>query len=1139
MNKETILIADDAEINRAILRSLFEGEYNLLEAENGEQAMMLLNQYQESIAAVLLDLVMPGKNGYEILEEMRQAEMLYHFPVVVITAEDSKDNRVKVFEMGASDIIAKPFEPEIVKSRVNNVIELGRYRRSLEAMVEEQSMRAREANATVIDMLSSVIEYRSLESGQHIRRIRLFTKILLEDVGKNYQEYDLDERKIRLITDASSMHDIGKIAIPDSILNKPGKLTDEEFEVMKTHTLKGCEILSQLDRFPDKEYLQYAYQICRYHHERWDGRGYPEGLKGSSIPICAQVVAIADCYDALTTDRVYKRAIPPTQAFSMILNGECGEFSPRLLECFKNVREPFAQLSEQYADGLSAEIHRSTAPAPENGLFNAEESTLEQSQLKYFALLRYLDATVMEVDLNTGVYHVVYQQDQDFSALRTGGSFEETIRNFALAEVHPDDRPEMLRLVGGYIQELFDEGLTWRERKYRILDRETDRYIWCRASLLRINLENPRQRRVLIVWRKEDVQPSSDDCNKKEVKNDTVVNKLLGGVLKCRCDQNFTLLQASRSLMNLVGYSEREIEDKFQNKMIELIYHADRERVSSQFREQRASGKMIELEYRLKARDGSIVWTSDRRIITEEDGIEVTCGVLLDITQSRQAEEELRLSLERHNIIMDQTNDIIFEWDIIKDELYLSSNWKKQYGYLPITKKLRSQIPRVSHLHPDDMPVFEELMAGMAVGVQYKEADFRIADAQGRYRWRRVRATAQFDLDGRPFKSIGVILDIDAQKRASEELEERVSRDALTGLYNKAAALKRVEAYLSDCRQRDISAMMVLDVDDFKLINDTFGHMFGDAVLMEISTAVAGLFRGQDTVARIGGDEFLIFMPNVSREEVAKQRAMDIIQALQRLTEENPNHINFSCSIGLAFAAGSQMNFQKLFGHADRALYRAKAAGKNQYMCYREEMEIEPIGTISESVGRTEIESNLTDKWNLPNLIIHAFDILYDAADFEQAVNSILAIIGETFKVDRIYIFESQKNGMYSDNTFEWCAEGIKPQIEVLQNIPYLDRRHDYRDNFGSDGLFYCPNVRKLPGWERQLLEQQGILSTLQFAIREDDIFHGFVGFDDCKVRRLWTGEQIEALTFLGKLLSVFLLKNRAQGALSGSNKNL
>lgn len=358
--KETILIADDGEINRAILRNLFEDDYNLLEAENGEQALILLRQYRERIAAVLLDLVMPEKDGYEVLREMGEDKRLYHAPVIVITADDSLGSRARVFRLGASDVITKPFDPDEVKNRVKNITELGRYRRQLETMVAEQSARAREANAAIIDMLSSVIEYRSLESGQHIRRIRMFTRILLEDVAENYQVYNLDARKIQLITDASSLHDIGKIAIPDSILNKPGRLTSDEFEIMKAHTLKGCELLSDLDRLRDQEYFEYAYQICRYHHERWDGRGYPDGLKGDSIPICAQVVAIADCYDALTTDRIYKKAIAPSQAFSMILNGECGKFSPRLLECFKNVRDRFARLSAEYADHLPGKVK--TAP---------------------------------------------------------------------------------------------------------------------------------------------------------------------------------------------------------------------------------------------------------------------------------------------------------------------------------------------------------------------------------------------------------------------------------------------------------------------------------------------------------------------------------------------------------------------------------------------------------------------------------------------------------------------------------------------------------------------------------------------------------------------------------------------------------
>lgn len=968
--QETILIADDAEINRVMLRGLFEGEYNLLEAENGEQALMLLKQYSETITAVLLDLIMPEKNGYEVLEGMQAAEQLVRVPVIVITADDSADSKVQVFKLGASDIITKPFEPNVVLSRVKNIIELNRYRRHLEALVEEHTIRANESNAALIDMLSSVIEYRSLESGQHIRRIRMFTKILLEDVAKNYLEYNLNKRNILLITAASSMHDIGKIAIPDSILNKPGALTPEEFEVMKTHTVKGCEILAGLDRLQEPEYLQYAYNICRYHHERWDGNGYPDGLKGNSIPICAQVVAIGDCYDALTTDRMYKKAISPARAFSMILNGECGAFSPKLLECFKNVREPFALLSAELADGLTSMTKLEKSGLDSAPVWEITENTQEQGQLKYFALLRYLDSTVVEVDWSTGVYHLVYLSDPDFAALRSGGTFEETVRLFAERAVHPDDRREMLTLLEGYMDQLFDEGLTRRERRYRILNHETNTYVWCRAYLLRVDLDNPRRRRMLLVWRKEMEQELIPGLERKRCAESNqcavVVNQLLGGIQKCRNDKYYTLLQVNRGLVDLLGYSEREIAEKFQNRYMEMVFPADREKMVSQFRAQCNGGKVLELEYRLVARDGHIVWVSDRCMLAKEEGEEVLYCILLDVTRSHRAEDELRLSLERHSIIMKQTNDIIFEWDIRSDRLHYSSQWEGQYGYTPITENVRMMIPKMSHIHPDDMPEFVGLMDAMAAGTAYQEAEFRIADAKGIYRWRKVRATAQFDAEGRPFKAVGVIVDIDSQKQASAELEERATRDALTKLYNKTSAQERVENYLSSCGKKELSALMVLDVDDFKQFNDRYGHMFGDMVLVKTASRISSFFRSDDTVARIGGDEYMVFMPNVRRKDIVEQRAAEMIRVLNDLLQEELGDVAFSCSIGFALSRGGDVRYKELFNRADRALYRAKAMGKNQYKGYHEEMEDSPIGALADDVQcrRTQIEFNELEQWN-------------------------------------------------------------------------------------------------------------------------------------------------------------------------------
>ncbi len=353
MNRDTLLIVDDMEINRAVLRSLFEEQYDIIEAENGEQALALLRKHHGSLAAVLLDLVMPVKDGYQVMAEMAKSRRLSKVPVIVITSEDSSENEVRAFDLGASDIIMKPFEPHVVKRRVQNAAELNRHRLHLEEMVEEQARKLRDSREILMDALSSVIEHRSVETGQHVLRIRMFTKVLLEDVMKHYPEYELNERVITIIASAAALHDIGKISIPDAILNKPGRLTKEEFDLMKTHTEQGCEILSGLDRMDDKEYLRYAFLICRHHHERWDGSGYPDGLKGDGIPICAQAVGIADAYDALTTDRVYKKAIAPDEAFDMILHGECGAFSPKLLECFAHVRARFSELSKKYADGHS------------------------------------------------------------------------------------------------------------------------------------------------------------------------------------------------------------------------------------------------------------------------------------------------------------------------------------------------------------------------------------------------------------------------------------------------------------------------------------------------------------------------------------------------------------------------------------------------------------------------------------------------------------------------------------------------------------------------------------------------------------------------------------------------------------------
>lgn len=349
--RNVILIVDDMEINRAILCQMFENRYQVVEAEDGQQALALIAQYKQQLAIVLLDIVMPGLDGFGVLESMQRDGLLGHIPVILITGDSSSETAGRGYDFGTADVITKPFDASVVLRRVENVIELYRHKNRLEDLVEEQTQKLAEQNrrlkefdSFLIDTLSTVVEFRSLESGQHVLRIRTFTKVLLRYVARMYPEYQLTDELIDVISSASALHDVGKIAIPDAILLKPGRLTAEEFDIMKTHSLKGCEILESIGYIQDQIYYQYSYDICRHHHERWDGRGYPDGLKGDEIPLCAQVVSVADVYDALVSERCYKAAYPPEEALRMILGGECGAFSPRLMECLKLAKDEMAAL---------------------------------------------------------------------------------------------------------------------------------------------------------------------------------------------------------------------------------------------------------------------------------------------------------------------------------------------------------------------------------------------------------------------------------------------------------------------------------------------------------------------------------------------------------------------------------------------------------------------------------------------------------------------------------------------------------------------------------------------------------------------------------------------------------------------------
>lgn len=342
--KQDILIVDDSEMNRAILAEMLGRDYIIHEAENGEEALQILRQYGTAISLVLLDIPMPVMDGFGVLQHMAEEYWIKDIPVIMISSDDSAETVKKAYEMGVSDYISRPFDAQVVYRRVYNTIKLYARQHRLITMLSEQVREKDKNNSMMVSILSQIVEFRNGESGSHVVHIKQLTKMLLEQLQRKDTAYTVTSSDLLLIPLAAALHDIGKIGIDEKILNKPGKLTREEFEIMKTHTVIGADMLESLTLYQEDPLVRIARDICRWHHERFDGKGYPDGLKKDDIPLSAQVVSLADVYDALVSERVYKKAFSHEKAIQMILNGECGTFNPVLLECLLDIQRQLKQM---------------------------------------------------------------------------------------------------------------------------------------------------------------------------------------------------------------------------------------------------------------------------------------------------------------------------------------------------------------------------------------------------------------------------------------------------------------------------------------------------------------------------------------------------------------------------------------------------------------------------------------------------------------------------------------------------------------------------------------------------------------------------------------------------------------------------
>ena len=336
------LIASGNSENRSILFEMLKDDFSIAEAKSADEALEIIQSEAGSdISVILMDLTEPEPLIYVVIKAMQELNLSSRFPIVAVTDDFSKENEVRCLKLGVTDFIRKPYDKNLVRLRTGNVASLFELKNGLEkkiniqtAKLAEQNERLEHFNQSIIELLGEIVEARNRETGQHVNRIKTYTRIIAEDVKEHYPEYGLTNKEVDLIATASALHDVGKIAISDAILLKPEKLTNEEYEEMKQHCLRGCEIISRASNLWSDIYGDYAKDICHYHHERYDGKGYPEGLKGEEIPISAQIVALADVYDALVSERVYKKALSSDDAYTKIVNGHCGAFNPKILDSF-------------------------------------------------------------------------------------------------------------------------------------------------------------------------------------------------------------------------------------------------------------------------------------------------------------------------------------------------------------------------------------------------------------------------------------------------------------------------------------------------------------------------------------------------------------------------------------------------------------------------------------------------------------------------------------------------------------------------------------------------------------------------------------------------------------------------------------
>ncbi|MGI6752300.1 MAG: sensor domain-containing diguanylate cyclase [Anaerovoracaceae bacterium] len=414
-----------------------------------------------------------------------------------------------------------------------------------------------------------------------------------------------------------------------------------------------------------------------------------------------------------------------------------------------------------------------------------------------------------------------------------------------------------------------------------------------------------------------------------------LISFIPGCVICCDANTNTTLNYYNQGFLDMFGYSSEDIKKKFNNQYRKLIYQEDLPSFDGAIRNQLNDGGIFDQIYRVVCKDGSLLWVHDRgNIVQKEDGTSLLYCMLMNISHQKNIEKELTLTLERYRIVMEQTSDVVFEWDLRTDTFECSKNWHDIFAYPPPGENFKKVIFDYPYLHADDRNDFLNFMLESVYDHTCVTSDFRFLRDEKDFIWCRIRCTLQRDSNDNIIKVIGVLRDINEEKHHLMLLHERASRDSLTNLYHKSATKTLIEDALQSLKDDYLSAMLLIDIDNFKDINDNFGHPVGDEVLEDIATFLKGMIRSGDILGRIGGDEFIVLLRDVNDLSAVSQKSKTILKVFSSYENRKLKGFCLSCSIGISMAPSDGTTFAQLYTKADIALYQAKKKGKNLFAFY-------------------------------------------------------------------------------------------------------------------------------------------------------------------------------------------------------------